>query len=293
MSVANLGYVGFEVSDLEAWRTYGADILGMMAVDGPASDLRFRLDDLAWRIAISQGDKDDIVLAGFEVADAAHLDAVAARLEAQGVTVERGGAERLAERQVTGLISCVDPEGLAVDVYYGPTLRTERPFASPVGVSGFVTGGQGLGHIVLTTQNIVAARAFYCEALGFALSDIIRMSLTPDMAIDLEFFHCNPRHHTLALVPLPFPAPKRMHHFMIQARTLDEVGFALDRVERAKAPLVQTLGRHTNDQMVSFYARTPSGFEVEFGWGAVEVDEAAWRVARHDRMSSWGHKRVG
>ncbi len=293
MSVANLGYVGFEVSDLEAWRTYGSDILGMMAVDGPAGDLRFRLDDLAWRIAISQGDKDDIVLAGFEVADAAHLDAVAARLEAQGVTVEQAGAERLAERQVTGLIRCVDPEGLAVEVYYGPTLRTERPFASTVGVSGFVTGGQGLGHIVLTTQDIAAARAFYCEALGFALSDIIRMSLTPDMAIDLEFFHCNPRHHTLALVPLPFPTPKRMHHFMIQARTLDEVGFALDRIERVKAPLVQTLGRHTNDQMVSFYARTPSGFEVEYGWGAVEVDASAWRVARHDRMSSWGHKRVG
>ena len=26
-----------------------------------------------------------------------------------------------------------------------------------------------------------------------------------------------------------------------------------------------TLGRHSNDQMVSFYMSTPSGFEVEYG----------------------------
>lgn len=43
--------------------------------------------------------------------------------------------------------------------------------------------------------------------------------------------------------------------------------------------------------MVSFYARTPSGFEVEFGWGGLPVDSATWRVARHEKMSSWGHKR--
>ncbi|MBN9634385.1 MAG: VOC family protein, partial [Actinobacteria bacterium] len=47
----------------------------------------------------------------------------------------------------------------------------------------------------------------------------------------LEFYHCNARHHTLALIPAPMP--KRMHHFMLQANTLDEVGFALDRAAKA------------------------------------------------------------
>jgi biphenyl-2,3-diol 1,2-dioxygenase len=105
----------------------------------------------------------------------------------------------------------------------------------------------------------------------------------------MEFLHCNPRHHTLAL--LPVPAPKRLHHFMLQAHTMDDVGFALERAEAAQVPLTATLGRHTNDHMVSFYLRTPSGFEVEFGHGARTVDDATWRVARHDAPSSWGHKR--
>jgi len=51
------------------------------------------------------------------------------------------------------------------------------------------------------------------------------------------------------------------------------------------------LGRHTNDHMLSFYMRTPSGFEVEYGWGARTVDDAAWHVQRHQAPSIWGHRR--
>ncbi|MGH6996586.1 MAG: VOC family protein, partial [Phenylobacterium sp.] len=119
-------------------------------------------------------------------------------------------------------------------------------------------------------------------------SDIIRMQITAEFGMDLEFYHCNPRHHTLALVPLP--VPRRLNHFMLQAESLDDVGFALDRVNAAGVPLANTLGKHTNDHMVSFYAPTPSGFEVEYGWGARDIDEN-WRVVRHDKTSIWGHKR--
>jgi len=152
-----------------------------------------------------------------------------------------------------------------------------------------VTGEQGLGHVVLATKDMAAARRFYQDLLGFRLSDVIHMQPTPQFGFDMEFFHCNPRHHTLALMPVPMP--RRLHHFMVQVPTLDAVGFALERATAAGAPITASLGRHTNDQMVSFYSRTPAGFEVEFGQGAIEVDDATWRVSRHDKPSSWGHKR--
>jgi 2,3-dihydroxybiphenyl 1,2-dioxygenase len=178
-----------------------------------------------------------------------------------------------------------------VEIFYGPTLRTETPFVSPAGVGAFVTGDQGLGHVVISTRDVGAARRFYRDLLGFRLSDTIRMSPAPNFSFDMEFFHCNPRHHTLAIIPVPMP--RRLHHFMIQTPTLDAVGFALERAEAAGTPITATLGRHTNDRMVSFYARTPAGFEVEYGFGAIEVDAATWRVGRHDKPSSWGHKRPG
>ena len=286
MSIRSLGYVGFAVKDAAAWDAFATGVLGLMP--GEESG-RYRLDDLAWRIAVERGEADDLAYVGFEVAGAAELDAVAARLAEGGVAVGNGDPQRLAERGVLDLVSCHDPDGLPVEIFYGPTLRTERPFVSPVGVEAFVTGDQGLGHIVLTTGDMAATRRFYQDLLGFRLSDVIVMRPSPRLHIEMEFFHCNSRHHSLALVPIS--APRRLHHLMIQAPSLDAVGFALERAETAGAPITASLGRHTNDQMISFYARTPAGFEVEFGFGALEVDDASWRVARHERPSSWGHRR--
>jgi 2,3-dihydroxybiphenyl 1,2-dioxygenase len=289
MSIQSLGYLGFAVKDPDTWASFATSVLGLMPGEAAGQTQRYRLDDLAWRISVESGEADDLAYIGFEVVGPAELEEVRARLVEGGVAVGNGDPARLAERGVLGLIACQDPDGLPVEIFYGPTLRTERPFASPAGVGAFVTGAQGLGHVVLTTKDMAAARRFYQELLGFRLSDIITMRMGPDRRVDMEFFHCNPRHHTLALMPIPIP--KRLHHFMVQVPTLDAVGYALERAEAAGAPITSGLGRHTNDQMVSFYAKTPGGFEVEFGYGAIEVDDATWRVARHDKPSSWGHKR--
>jgi 2,3-dihydroxybiphenyl 1,2-dioxygenase len=288
MSVSNLGYIGLEASDPPAWARFCTDMLGLMPTPASGEALRYRADAQSWRIAIEPGAEDDIAYLGFEVPGAGDLRALAARIEQAGVGLGNDDPALVAERGVSGLISCLDPQGLRVEIYYGPTERHERPFASPAGVGGFVTGEGGIGHVVLGASDIVASRAFYQDLLGLRLSDIIRMP-TPGGALDLEFFHCNRRHHTLALVPAP--TPKRLLHFMLQVKTLDEVGLAQERMEAAGVPITASLGRHTNDHMVSFYARTPSGFEVEYGYGAREIDDATWRVTRHDSTSAWGHKR--
>lgn len=289
MSIGSLGYLGFKVKDPAAWDMFATRVLGLMPAEPAGAAQRYRLDDFAWRIAVEPGQSDDLAYIGFEVAGAAELEAVGNRLADAGVTIGNGDPELLDERGVLGLISCTDPDGLKVELFYGPTQRTETPFASSAGVGAFVTGSQGLGHAVLSTGNMDTARRFYQDLLGFRLSDIIRMRMSKEFSFDMEFFHCNPRHHTIALMPVPLP--KRLHHFMLQVPTLDTVGFALERAGAAATPITATLGRHTNDHMVSFYMRTPAGFEVEFGTGAIEVDESTWRVLRHDKPSSWGHKR--
>ncbi len=288
MSISSLGYVGFRVRDPAAFSTFATDILGVMPTEAPEGVQRFRIDAQAWRISVEAGEDDDIAFAGFEVAGPAELADLTARLKAAGLPVQEADADLRKSRGVLGLVITQDPDGLPVELYYGPSERREAPFVSPKGVSGFVTNGQGLGHIVLATKDIAAARKFYSEVLGFRLSDIIKMQITAEFGMELEFYHCNPRHHTLALVPVP--VPRRLNHFMLQVQSMDDVGFALDRVNAAGVPLVNTLGKHTNDHMVSFYAQTPAGFEVEFGYGARDIDDD-WRVVRHDKTSIWGHKR--
>jgi hypothetical protein len=83
--------------------------------------------------------------------------------------------------------------------------------------------------------------------------------------------------------------PKRIHHFMLEVASMDDVGLAFDRALRARVPIVMTLGRHPNDRMFSFYGKTPSGFEFECGWGARQVDDATWQPTTYDHISEWGH----
>jgi 2,3-dihydroxybiphenyl 1,2-dioxygenase len=288
MSIGSLGYLGLKVKEPRAFTEFATGILGLMAGEVVGEARRFRLDELDWRISVEQGDADDVSYLGFEVAGPTELDTVRERLVKAGVAVSGSNPGAIAERGVLELIACRDPDGLPVEIFYGPTVRTEVPFVSPAGISQFVTGTQGLGHVVLSTRDIAASRRFYRDLLGFRPSDTIRMRMGPQASFDMEFFHCNPRHHTLALIPLPMP--KRLHHFMLQVPTLDVVGYALERAEAAGVPISATLGRHTNDRMVSFYTRSPAGFDVEFGFGALEVDDATWRVTRHEKPSSWGHK---
>lgn len=290
MTIESLGYLGFKVKDQDAWDAFATGVLGLMPAEPSGAARRYRLDDLSWRISVERGDVDDLAYIGFEVAGPAELESTRKRLAEAGVAIGNHDKGLIEERGVLGLISCKDPDGLSVEIFYGPTQRTEIPFTSSVGLAAFVTGSQGLGHAVLATKDMAAARHFYQDLLGFRLSDIINMRMNPKFSFDMEFFHCNPRHHTIALMPVPMP--KRLHHFMLQVPTIDAVGFALERGEAAAMPITATLGRHTNDHMVSFYMQTPAGFEVEFGTGALEVDDSTWRVMRHEKPSSWGHKRL-
>lgn len=288
MSVQRLGYLGFEVSDVQAWRSFMTHKLGAMEAAGDEESARFRLDSRSWRLSVQKGSSDDISFAGFEVDNEDALFAIGERLGAHGIKVTEESSELAADRGVLGLISCTDPAGARVEVYFGATELFEKPFVSPTGVRSFLTGDQGLGHYVITVPDIDAAMDFYVQGLGLNMSDIIDWQLRPDMTAKLHFLHCNGRHHTLAMSAIP--AGKKLHHFMLETESMDDVGFAYDKFD-ADQSVVMTLGRHTNDHMLSFYGGTPSGFAVEYGWGARQVGPG-WSVVRYDRISMWGHKFV-
>ena len=152
----------------------------------------------------------------------------------------------------------------------------------------------GMGHVVLPVPpGSSAAFDFYTEVLGFRLRDSMRMpaeffgGAAGDPPVWFRFLGCNPRHHSLALAPVP--ASAGLVHLMIEAASLDDVGQALDRCARRGAPVSATLGRHANDLMVSFYVRTPGGFDIEYGTDGRLVDDATWISRETTAVSLWGH----
>jgi 3,4-dihydroxy-9,10-secoandrosta-1,3,5(10)-triene-9,17-dione 4,5-dioxygenase len=189
-----------------------------------------------------------------------------------------------------------DPAGHTLEVFCGAALE-HRPSVSPYG-NRFVTGPMGMGHVVLPVPpGSSAAFDFYTEVLGFRLRDSMRMpaeffgGAPGDPPVWFRFLGCNARHHSLALAPLP--AQAGLVHLMIEAASLDDVGLALDRCARRGAPVSGTLGRHANDLMVSFYVRTPGGFDIEYGTDGRLVDDATWISRETTAVSLWGHNFAG
>jgi 2,3-dihydroxybiphenyl 1,2-dioxygenase len=280
MDIRGLGYIGIDAHDVRGWREY-ATTLGMMTV-GDSDELRLRVDERPFRVVVTEREgTQGLAFAGWEVADARALDVAADELRSAGRTVAAATEAEARARRVRGLVRTADPGGFELEVFHGPILD-HVPFASPAGVSRFVTDGLGMGHIVLGTPNIAAMVDFYTNVLGFRVSDYWRAGEE-----DIVFLRCNARHHSLALVPAQQPA---LYHFMLEAATLDDVGAALQRHHDTGTPVSMDLGKHPNDQMVSFYSTSPSGFDVEFGFGGRLVDDSTWIVAEITKPSLWGHR---
>jgi 3,4-dihydroxy-9,10-secoandrosta-1,3,5(10)-triene-9,17-dione 4,5-dioxygenase len=283
MTVQRLGYLVIESTNLAGWRSFGTDVLGMAVGKGSDDEcLYLRMDEQPFRLAIVAGSEDRLQCSGWQVAGAAALDELSATLDAAGFPVERGDEDLAAARRAGAVARVTDPGGAVLELYASPVLDHEV-FVSPVGVSGFVTGTLGLGHIVMVTPAYDKTLAFYTDVLGFKLSD----SMTLD-GMRLRFLHCNPRHHSLALADGP---RSMLAHFMVEVQSVDDVGYALDRFDQHGLRLKQGLGRHSNDLMLSFYAGTPSRFDVEFGCGGLLIDDATWADKEITKTSLWGHRR--
>ncbi|HEX9335320.1 MAG TPA: VOC family protein [Pseudonocardiaceae bacterium] len=292
MGIRSLGYLRIEATDIARWREFGLKVLGMVEGKGTNPDaLYLRMDEFPARLVIVPGTADRLAGAGWEAANAAELDEVRARLDAAGIAYKEGTHEQCADRRVDGLIVFADPSGNTLEVFHGAALEHRR-VVSPYG-HRFVTGEQGLGHVVLSTQDDESSLRFYRDVLGFRLRDSMRL---PPQLVGrpadgppawLRFFGCNPRHHSLAF--LPMPTPSGIVHLMVEVGNTDDVGLCLDRAMRRKVPLSATLGRHVNDLMLSFYMKTPGGFDVEFGTEGRQVDDTSWIARESTAVSLWGH----
>ncbi|NLG46637.1 VOC family protein, partial [Gordonia sp. (in: high G+C Gram-positive bacteria)] len=225
--IRSLGYMRIDATDMNAWREYGLKVLGMVEGSGSIPGaLYLRMDDFPARLVIVPSDRDHLACSGWECATAAGLQEVRDRLTAAGVEFREGTAEELADRRVAELIVFADPDGNVLEAFHGVALQHRR-VVSPYGHT-FVTGEQGLGHVVLTTTDDAKALAFYRDVLGFRLRDSMRL---PPQIVGrqegeepawLRFFGCNPRHHSLAF--LPIPNTTGIVHLMVEVENSDDVG---------------------------------------------------------------------
>ena len=283
MELKSLGYIGVRSDRLNDWNDFATGLLGMQRVDGARGSHTFRMDDRKQRLMVMSEPGDALATLGWEMEDATALDRLAGRLDDHGVAVRRGSRALAAERCVDELIVFRDPLDNCIEVFTGPMIASD-PFVPGRPISGFRTGALGMGHAVLHVEDVDILLPFYRDLLGFRVTDY---GMKP---YKLFFFHLNSRHHSFAMVG---SGRRGLHHFMVELNSLDDVGQGMDLAQLEEGRIAYTLGRHSNDHMTSFYANSPSGFFVEYGWGGRDIDPAAWTPHEtFDGPSFWGHERL-
>jgi 3,4-dihydroxy-9,10-secoandrosta-1,3,5(10)-triene-9,17-dione 4,5-dioxygenase len=289
----SLGYLTVSTADIDRWRHFAFGVLGFAEGNGPdPSALYLRMDERAARIIVVPGESDRVLTVGWEVRDHAALERVEAALDRAGVPFKKLSVDEAGDRRVEEVITFEDPSGTTLEVFHGAVLD-HSPVITPFGAK-FVTGDQGLGHVVVPATDPNAMFDFYTDVLGFRSRGAFRVPLPKEFGpVRVRFLGINERHHSMAIVPAAHHRDPGVVHVMVEVDTLDAVGRALDRIHAEGVQLSSTLGRHTNDKMVSFYVRAPGDWDIEFGTDGVRVDETYYTAEEITADSYWGHQWIG
>ncbi|MDB5430413.1 MAG: naphthalene 1,2-dioxygenase [Caulobacter sp.] len=281
-AVTELGYVGLNITDADAWRKFAADVAGLEVLDeGEADRFYLRMDYWHHRFVMHISDTDDIAYSGWRVDDEGALEEIKAQLTAAGFAFREATFEEAAERRVLGLIKLNDPSGNSVEIFYGPLIDAHMPFHPGRRMHGrWVTGAQGLGHVLIQADDYAETHRFY-SAIG--LKGNIQYHLkSPAGMVQPAFMYCNDRQHSLAF---GVNGPKRLNHMMLEYSELNDLGKAHDIVRQQGIDVALQLGKHSNDDAFTFYFATPSGWLMELGWGGAK----AFRQQQYHLNDVFGH----
>lgn len=271
----SIAHVTIEVRHPERWRQFVANL-----TDTPdCMRIEWETDDATSRHAlrITRGRSNDLKLLGLAYPDTASLDATLARLTKTAIPWERIQPQA----GVVDAVHCVDPAGNALELLvYDGVAATTTTTTDP---------RWRVGHVALAHRDQQALEHFYSAILGLRLNEQIRSAAGP-LDLHASFLGSAHRHHSVAILDLP--STRRLHHICFAAREVPAVEASYERAMAAKIPMSMHLGRHSlPDGTTSFYAASPSGFDIEIGAGGNVLDGRVIEAPlRGDSTSAWGHE---
>ncbi|HBN9689344.1 TPA: VOC family protein [Pseudomonas aeruginosa] len=287
---SSMGYAVIESNHLKRWQALLQQGLGLHLQHADEQLLAFRMDQHQRRLIVKRGTAEDFAALGWQLRDQATLDIVRQRLKARGIAIQESTSAEAAERGVARFWRVIGPKRLAIELFIEP-LTTDEPLNMLS--RGFITGAAGMGHLAITSRRGKDMRRFWQEIFDARQSDTIVEQLG-GVTLDIEFFRVNPRHHSIAIAQvrsMPIdPIRTQAQHINLLVTSVSELTAAFLRCRQLGFEMAHEIGEHPNDREQSFYVLSPSGFEIELGWNALEVDEASWQTATYQGISLWGHK---
>ena len=242
IKVNRIVYTAFETPDLEAQVEHYTKIMGLTLVeqDGDAAYLSAGGDHHT--VALRKGGEARCDAVGFQLPPGTDLDAYEKQVQAHGIKTER---RTDAQPDIKDALIFSDNNGTNVEAFVE---------AEPAGV-GFQPSGispNKLGHVAFNCTDTQSTVKFYCDVLGFTVSDW--------MGDFFAFLRCGPDHHTINLVD---GAKSKMHHIAFELRDWTHIRDACDWLAQDRIPLVWGPVRHGIGHNISTYHRNADGQIIE------------------------------
>lgn len=198
-------------------------------------------------------------LIGLAARSPADVDALAARLAAADVRIDRHPADLDSPGGGYGF-RFFDCDGRLIEVAAEVATRAIE--------NGAIKGAPvNLSHVVLNTLDVNATRAFYQDLLGFQLSDWLEDRMC--------FLRCaSPKHHIIAIAQGPHVS---LNHVAYDVGTIDAQMRATGRLKRAERKLIWGPGRHFIGNNTFSYFIDPAGNVCEFTSELEEITDPDWQ----------------
>lgn len=242
ISVKKLSHACYETPDLARQVEYFTNVLGLSLVgkDGHSAFLASTVEHHS--IVLRQGTVAKCTHLGFQIGKDEDLAELDHQVKGHNIETHRGKdtAPGIADQ-----LSFLDPKGTTIEVFH----------SHPVGGSKYQGLGivpNKLGHVAFHVTDAVAMTDFYCNVLGFRVSDWLEKHFS--------FLRCGSDHHTVNFIGSGLV---RHDHTAFELRDWSHIQFACDYLARQGYRLIWGPGRHGIGHNLFTYHRNPDGLIVE------------------------------
>ncbi|WP_113699322.1 VOC family protein [Nonomuraea lactucae] len=275
--ITHLRHVGIAVPDYEPAVEFNRGVWGLTPVadDDGVSFFAAEASPEQYILRVRRAPEKRLDLIAFGAEDAASVDALAERLIAAEVRIEREPGELDTPGGGYGL-RFFDPEGRLIEISSDVEQRAARPLEPRESIP------RRLSHVVINSVDILNTKAFYERHLGFRLSDWLEDKMC--------FMRTRADHHILAISSGPHVA---LNHISFEMRGIDEYMRGSGRLIRHGHRPLWGPGRHGAGDNTFTYFLDPNGNVVEYTTELEKiVDDDTWVPRRFEatpeEADQWG-----
>jgi catechol 2,3-dioxygenase-like lactoylglutathione lyase family enzyme len=242
IGVKKISHATYETPDLDQQIEYYTDVLGLTltAREKDAAYLASTLDHHS--VVLRNGDHSQCVRLGFQLGLNDDLAAFEKQTATHGIKTQRKSDP---EPSIGEIVSFEDPKGTVMEVFKRADVPNQK----------FPTKGivpHKLGHVAFYVKECKKCTHFYCDVLGFRVSDW--------MGDFFSFLRCGTDHHTINLMQDP---ENRHFHTAFELRDWGHMLTACDTLSLNGYKLLWGPGRHGIGHNLFTYHRAPNGLITE------------------------------